>query len=185
MRHRTGKIRFKEFNDLFYKKNLTIKKIAQYFGVTDSAIGSFRHRYSLPPRGWSNGISPRKGVKISEELKKKLIASAKTRIGFKNPRWCGEKRTNTQGYILIRKPKHPFCDCYGFVREHRLVMEKHLGRFLKKNEVVHHINGNKQDNRLENLVVCSDSVHHSVYHLDVSINNLNKSYTHLKNMTGR
>lgn len=70
--------------------------------------------------------------------------------GQNNHRWCGDRRMH-KGYILIRMPSHPFSGSFGFVREHRLVMEKHIGRYLKPNEVIHHKNHIKTDNRIENL----------------------------------
>jgi len=72
---------------------------------------------------------------------------------------------NTQGYILILKPDHPFSNIDGYVREHRLVMEQHLGRYLEPSEIVHHINEIKTDNRIENLALYQSSSEHFSDHL--------------------
>lgn len=63
------------------------------------------------------------------------------------------------GYWYIYSPYHPNCTKKGYVAEHRLVAEKMIGRFINKDEDVHHINGNKTDNRPENLMVLSHSDH--------------------------
>jgi endogenous inhibitor of DNA gyrase (YacG/DUF329 family) len=83
--------------------------------------------------------------------------------GEKNHKWKGGKATTSQGYILLYSPEHPMANANGYVMEHRLVMETHIGRLLSKQEVVHHRDENKSNNRLENLEIMTRGAH-SVYH---------------------
>jgi len=79
--------------------------------------------------------------------------------------WKGGKTKGGYGYIFIFKPKHPFCECKGYVREHRLVMEKAIGRYLTREEVVHHINEIKSDNRIDNLMLFKNMGAHRKFHI--------------------
>jgi len=63
------------------------------------------------------------------------------------------------GYICVPAPDHPHCDSKGYCREHVLVMEQHLGRYLTREECVHHVDGDKKNNSLENLQVMLRSDH--------------------------
>ncbi len=60
-------------------------------------------------------------------------------------------RKKGRGYIYFKSPNHPNRTREGFVLEHRLIMEKYIGRLLINEETVHHKNGLKDDNRIENL----------------------------------
>lgn len=77
------------------------------------------------------------------------------RFGSDSSRWKGGIRHHSKGYIQIYSPDHPHTTKEGYVMEHRLVMEKHLGRILDPTEVVNHLNGIKNDNRIENLELVS------------------------------
>jgi hypothetical protein len=88
---------------------------------------------------------------------------ASSRIGPLNPAWKGGRTQTRRGYILRWAPSHPFANANGFVYEHRLVMEQHIGRYLTANEVVHHQNETKNDNRIENLQLTTASNHRHIH----------------------
>lgn len=73
--------------------------------------------------------------------------------GEHNPAWKGGRYLDDDGYVMIYAPDHPLADCNRRVREHRLVMEAVLGRYLLPNEVVDHIDGDRQHNAPSNLRV--------------------------------
>lgn len=69
----------------------------------------------------------------------------------------GQKRVSAQGYVLVFMPDHPNALSGREVLEHVLVMSEHLGRPIKGGESVHHKNGVKTDNRIENLELWDSS----------------------------
>lgn len=101
----------------------------------------------------------------------KVVNKACKRLGFhmrrrgpkngpEHPGWKGGRQVDKAGYILIYAPDHPCCNSGGYVREHRLVCERVLGRHLLPNEVVHHKNDDPADNRPENLQVYDSNADH-------------------------
>ena len=67
------------------------------------------------------------------------------------PHWKGGRIKTFQGYIYILKPNHPNSNKEGYIKEHRYIMSEYLKRPLKSWEEVHHKNGIRDDNRIENL----------------------------------
>lgn len=84
------------------------------------------------------------------------------RHGENNPRWQGGRRIRSDGYVVVYQPGHPFA-YKNFVLEHRLVFEKHIGRYLNPDELVHHKNEIKHDNRIENLALTDHSEHAKIH----------------------
>jgi len=67
-----------------------------------------------------------------------------------NPAWKGGEY-KIRGYVKVKAPGHPHADTASYMLEHRLVIEEDIGRYLEPHERVHHKNGIRNDNRLENL----------------------------------
>jgi hypothetical protein len=79
-----------------------------------------------------------------------------------NPNYKGGKRL-AAGYKMMLMPYSKRQGWKKYMQEHRLVMEKNLGRKLKSFEVIHHINGNKLDNHIKNLVLTTNSAHRKLH----------------------
>ncbi len=92
-------------------------------------------------------------------LRRMSAPARTTRIQGQRLRHYKGFRKSAKGHILIYMPQHPNADRSGYVAEHRLVMEHYLGRALAPKEVVHHINGDPADNRLENLAAMTHGEH--------------------------
>ena len=75
----------------------------------------------------------------------------------------GRRTGHSKGYIRVLSPLHPNAMSDGYVYEHvyvgSLVLDRGIGRY----EVVHHINGNRSDNRNENLLICSKKYHQQLH----------------------
>lgn len=80
--------------------------------------------------------------------------------GAKNKSWRGGRIRDKSGYVLVHVPDHPNANSSGYVREHRLVAEKVIGRLLASTEVVHHKDGNRENNAPSNLVVFETNAAH-------------------------
>lgn len=87
------------------------------------------------------------------------VLSEKAQDGPNNPMWKGGRTLHSRGYVYIKNRQHPFSDKQGYIFEHRIVMEQFLKRYLRPEEIVHHINGVKEDNRIENLKVMKQGDH--------------------------
>lgn len=85
--------------------------------------------------------------------------------GHNNPNWKGGRMITNKGasYVYIYAPNHPNKTANNNILEHRFVMEQHLKRYLTPEEIVHHINHIKNDNRIENLALVSKAEHAHIH----------------------
>lgn len=175
-RDRGTKLDMDEFKHLYYELNMTQKEVGEALGVSQKTVFKFMRRNNLPARK----------------------AAKRYQRGEQNQSWKGGKRINEQGYVEIYMPEYEHTRSNGYVREHIFIAEKMLGRQLKfysvgdeRNEVVHHINGVKTDNREDNLLVLTAKDHIKLHNAtskdlvdDVLLNRIRELEDELRNMEG-
>jgi predicted DNA-binding protein YlxM (UPF0122 family) len=153
----------KEELNKYYSLGYSMKEIAEYLDVAVGTIYNYFKKYNIKPRPQMSDLtkakiskankgktSPRKGVILTDEIKEKMSINRSTGVG---------KKTIKNGYVRIYFPDHPKSDKYGYIFEHDLIMECNIGRWLKPDEVVHHINGIRNDNRIKNLKLMTRGEH--------------------------
>ena len=159
--------------DQYIEQKKSIKTIAKEVGCSVGVVHSHLVSKGIPTRS------------IQESV---ILAGNRERVGKDASNWKGGRRKLSTGYIHIYAPDHPNSPKSGYVMEHRLVMEKHLGRYLDHNEVVHHINDIKDDNRLENLQVMPRGTHvqhHSALRAQAKMLCLHKEIAQLREENAR
>lgn len=161
---------------LYVKEEKSQREIGNLLKKSPVQVSRYLKRFKIKARSfstkgrkaWNKGVPMREesknklsiahtGKKLSKEHRAKVIKTLRYGLkGKDNPNWKGGSFIK-EGYKWIR-----IDDFY--VPEHRLVMEKYLKRKLKTEENIHHINKNKLDNRIENLVIVSNKEHHRSFH---------------------
>jgi len=173
-----------------YQEGLSTVAIAKQVGLSKGAVHSILRCRGVKLRGYSEGIKAmypdgrkgelasnwRGGRRMQRTTQRKyhngilqVAIADKTKLNRKGDsagHWKGGRWRLPQGYIYIYKPDHPHATKAGYVMEHRLLMEEHLGRVLDPKEIVHHLNGIKDDNRIENLLLMRGLGQHVAIHFD-------------------
>lgn len=144
--------------------------------MSEKSKQKIRETFKIKGIGFQHGYIPwNKGLKMSEEYKNKLSKIRIGHIGYnkgiKRPQFSGSNHPNwkggklkCKGRLYIYNPKHPNSDKKGYILFSRFTVEKHIGRFLSKNEIVHHINERIEDDRPENLYLFENRGKHTAYH---------------------
>lgn len=159
-----------ELYNLYALQGLSMKKVAQQLDIAAGTVYNYLKKYGIPTRDNKSTftmkgrrLSQAQRRKISERMRGKCVTlETRRRMSeAKKIHGIGHKKKRTDGYVAVYYPDHEKSTKDGYVMEHILVMEKAIGRHLTDKECVHHLNGIRNDNRLENLKLMTKSEHTS------------------------
>lgn len=154
---------YKWLYEHYITKKMSTIEIGRICGVSSEPIRKHLHRFDIPIRSRSEAL---KGYKKTNEHIRNMAAGLRELYSdpTKCTNWKGGRIFKQSGYVMILQKDHPFSDKQGYVCEHRLVAEECLERYLKPEEVVHHINEFRDDNHPENLYVFPNNQIHLAHH---------------------
>lgn len=161
---------------LYLEEMKSTKQIGLLFGCSHEKVRRNLIHFNIPIRNGGEAVktqwidNPERRKQQSMFYNENLV-----KYGPDHSCWNGGIEYNDQGYKFVYCPGHPRAH-KNKVREHILVMEKHLGRYLELDEVVHHINEIKDDNRLRNLQLMTNSEHISFHN---NLRQWRKTFTYL------
>lgn len=122
-----------------------------------------------PEKGWVKG-EPRmflNGHNLKPMYGKNNPMHNVHKYGKDSPGWKGGRKVlkcKNTSYVMVHMPKHPRGYSNGYVLEHILIVEEALGWPLPDKAVVHHIDGNGENNKLSNLMVFKSNAEHTSFH---------------------
>lgn len=116
-------------------------------------------------RSYSSVCTKGSKLNLNKTKKHKQKIYSKCNSGKNSGNFKNYRIINSEGYVMLKKDNYPGSQKSGYIPEHKYKMEQKIGRILKENELVHHINGDKTDNRLENLQLLTRSEHITEHHL--------------------
>jgi hypothetical protein len=128
-----------EINRLHNEERISLKEICRMYGLSHNSSGNL------------------------SRLLKKNGYTVISQSGKDHHSWKGGRITKGDNYVGIWNPTHERADNQGYVYEHTLIIEKHLGRLPNKNEVIHHIDLDKKNNSIDNLYLCDSKKHISCH----------------------
>lgn len=172
----------------YIEEDLSVEKIAKLLGVSHTSVTYWMRKFGIPKRNLNQASKwfylkrnkprfrylKRKWLKYQycilgrqiKEIAKECHVDSVTILDYLKRFNLWHKKLyipsfrHTHGYIFIRVKTHPNSDKYHWVPRHRYRMSLFLGRPLRSDELVHHIDGNKKNDKIENLFLTTRREHH-------------------------
>lgn len=165
-----NKVTKKDLYNLYIVQGLPMWEVANSLNVAVGTVYNYIKLYEIESRPPHKGF---KGKTHTKEAREKIslahkgkVVSIETRKKLKEAqklKTSGHRKKRKDGYISVYFPAHPKANKDGYIPEHHLIMESHIGRHLKEDEVVHHINHVRDDNRIENLQLMTFKEHSALH----------------------